>query len=140
MMTNKIVNRLLIGFLALVPMLACGARSGPTAPSLVAGSAAATFVLSGRVTSDDGKGAGGVPGVEVVVSPAVSDGGSALVAGKTVVTDDDGRYEVPGLSAGSWRVIARKAGYADRTMDIVIDGDRRLDVALPAAFLGAAGA
>lgn len=88
---------------------------------LVAASSAqaqsARFTLSG--TARDARG-DVLPGVTVALD------GTAL--GTT--TDADGRYALPGLAAGTYRVVFRYVGYRERSETVSLRTSQRLDVVL----------
>lgn len=77
----------------------------------------ARFTLSGTVRDARGE---ALPGVTVALD------GTAL--GTT--TDADGRYALPGLAAGSYRVVFRYVGYRVRTETVALRAAQRLDVVL----------
>ncbi|MFC5824824.1 S8 family serine peptidase [Nonomuraea insulae] len=78
--------------------------------------------LSGTVT------AGGAPAAGVSVS----------VAGplnRTVTTGADGRYAIPRLLAGDYRITASKFGYAEATANVTITADQAATVDVPITVL-----
>ncbi|MBM4244959.1 MAG: DUF4215 domain-containing protein [Deltaproteobacteria bacterium] len=87
----------LIGTLALTAIVGCSdsARSGPEGGG----------VVTGRIIGGDGSPLGGV-----MVS-ALDDGAAKSV---TVFTDGDGRYELPALRPRTYRLRARRIGFADQ--------------------------
>jgi hypothetical protein len=68
--------------------------------------------LHGRITDEQGK-----PVVHVEVNlehvDAQADEGEETT--RSTKTDDDGRYQIPSLAAGTWQLTASKDGYVDAT-------------------------
>ena len=76
------------------------------------------FTLSGVVTEETATGVAPVEGAVVV------DNRSA----RRVATDENGRYSLAGLQAGSRNVTTTKTGYVPSTTVVAIDADAQLDV------------
>ncbi len=68
--------------------------------------------ISGTVTDSTG---GVIPGVEVTVTNL------ATGASRQAVTDDSGRYSVPQLYAGNYRVSASMAGFDAQQLELLLD-------------------
>jgi hypothetical protein len=86
----------------------------------------ALSVLRGTVTDSNGA---ALPGVKI----AITDLATNLTV-RTVITDDNGNFEIPDLKLGSYRMNAEKAGFRTYAADnVVMDAGqtRRLDFALP---------
>ena len=89
--------------------VAASAQQPPRPPRDVGGrgvAPAANGVIAGRVTSAES----GAPlrRVEIV---AVN---QQRMEPRTAMTDDQGRFELPGLEAGNWQVTASKTGYSNQ--------------------------
>jgi outer membrane receptor protein involved in Fe transport len=69
--------------------------------------------VSGEVVDANGA---AVAGVSVTLSRATQ------IVAKTTVTDDEGRFRLTDLANGSYELRLRKAGFADRSAAVVIDG------------------
>jgi hypothetical protein len=107
---------------------ACG-DSNPTAPSPPAGGLApppapvATFSVSGTIS-------------EVTESGSVPLEGAWVVNWATeeaAITDSDGAYIMHGVQAGLAQFIVSKEGYAEQRLELMVDGDMRLDATLDRA-------
>src|SRR5262245_50683274 len=94
----------------------------------------ALSVLRGTVTDPNGA---ALPGVKI----AITDLATNLTV-RTVITDDNGNFEIPDLKLGSYRLNAEKAGFRAYAADnVVMDAGqtRRLDVALQVGGATATG-
>jgi len=67
-----------------------------------------------RRTVTDASGAV-VPGVEVAVRQVLTN-----ITARTVITDAQGNYEMPGLKAGTYQITATMAGFKKSVVDDVI--------------------
>jgi iron complex outermembrane receptor protein len=81
--------------------------------------AQATAVLMGRVT-DTGKSV--LPGATVILRAAAS--GSE----RTVATDAEGTFRIENLDPGSYRLIARSAGLAEKSQEITLTSGQTLEL------------
>jgi hypothetical protein len=85
----------------------------------------ALSVLRGTVTDPNGA---ALPGVKIAVTDLATN-----ITVRTVITDDNGNFEIPDLKLGSYRLKAEKAGFRAYAADnVVMDAGqtRRLDFAL----------
>lgn len=83
-----------------------------------------TGSVSGSVVDQQGL---PMPGVTVTVS------GDALPLGREFVTDDTGRFQFIRLQPGTYRVVAKLQGMADRAQDAVVGVDRDTQLQLTMA-------
>jgi len=72
----------------------------------------------------DGESGEPIGGAEIELAPNGAALVTHLVRGRSfkAVTGDDGRFEVAGLEAGSYRLSARRDGYATTVEEVVIEG------------------
>lgn len=119
---------------AIAPVLAAAALLGATVVPMrsaiaqgAASTAPATEVLSGLVR---GAGRTIVVGAQVMVTPVAARGGAPTAASRATVTDDDGRFRVPGLPSGPVTVAIRRIGFQAVTLDTVASATPALDVTL----------
>jgi hypothetical protein len=108
----------------LMPLLACDhpSPSSPQAPSTPL--APSQFVLSGRIHEPPPTASTLLAGVQVDVS-------SGPLDGRAFLTDANGRFALPAVTAGGFSLTAHKAGYEDATF--AVDGltaDLNVDVEL----------
>src|SRR5215470_5606520 len=98
-------------------------------PLMIGGSTLAQTALSVlRGTATDPNGAA-LPGVKIAITDLAT-----RITVRTVITDDNGNFEIPDLKLGSYRLNAEKAGFrAYVAENVVLDAGqtRRLDFALP---------
>ncbi len=89
----------------------------------------AGFTLSGRVT----RGGQPLPGVTVVAN--LIGGGGRQASSQT---DDGGSYQMEGLTAGTYNVLAMSnvLGGSTRSQQVTLSGDQSVDIAFPSAKLG----
>ena len=103
---------LMVG-MAMVMVGACS-NTNPAAPSaLPALPAASSFEVTGQVL-----GAGGAPvaGVEITLSRDED-------VERHDVTDEDGKFRIVGLQSGDWKATLKCKGYADREVQVMINGN-----------------
>jgi hypothetical protein len=87
----------------------------------------ALSVLRGTATDSNGA---AVPGVKITITDLATN-----ITVRTVITDDNGNFEIPDLKLGSYRLNAEKAGFRAYAADnVLLDAGqtRRLDFALQA--------
>ncbi|MEO8070105.1 MAG: carboxypeptidase regulatory-like domain-containing protein [Acidobacteriota bacterium] len=94
---------------------------GPSDPPVV------TYTLSGTITDAAIGPSSGVAAarVEVIAGPN---------SGHSVVTGDDGRFELPGLESGSLSAKVSAVGFVTQTASMTLSANQSLDVALVPAF------
>ena len=97
---------------------ACDGRN-PSGPSAVPAVAAASYDLTGDVI---GAGGAGLAGVEITFSRA--DGSE-----RRATSDADGRFRIS-LDAGDWTAALKCKGYADRSVDVVVNGNATISFEL----------
>ena len=126
-MTNRLAVTL-VASMALVSAVGCAREGLPTSPGFASG---AEFALAGQVVAGDAGNAEPIEGVEVILSAG---GADSAAASRTIVTDGDGNFRASGLAAGSWTIVLKKRGYADRSVDVSLTRDISLSLSLlPAA-------
>jgi hypothetical protein len=69
-----------------------------------------------------------LPGAVVAATP---EGGGAT---RTVLTDDHGRFRLPGLPTGRWRLSASLAGFQEAAAEATVEAGRETEVALDLAL------
>jgi Carboxypeptidase regulatory-like domain len=82
-----------------------------------------TFGLSGSVSESTSDGMRPVDGATI----GIGDEFGNFVSTSSAV---DGRYEVHGLSAGTWELSVSKDGYETMTMAVQVSGEMALDIEL----------
>jgi hypothetical protein len=87
---------------------------------------AATFAVRGRVTSAAGRAVAGASVNLSVLDRPVYAGGNAARG----LTDDEGRYEMDGLPARSYRLVVSADGYATSVEPVSLSSDVARDVVL----------
>jgi Carboxypeptidase regulatory-like domain len=85
--------------------------------------AANTFGLSGSVSESTADGVRPVEGATIGVADEFGNFMSTS-------SQADGRYEVHGLSAGTWELSVSKDGYDTMTMTVQLSGEMALDIEL----------
>ena len=117
------MNKLTFGALLSLAILlsACDGAPIPTSPTPTAQTptSPAIYTLSGAVSEMTPTGPAPVEGARVDVS-----------AGRSAMTDVNGLYSIPGLSAISRSVSITKSGYVTQTKMFMMDGDTLLDIRL----------
>lgn len=88
---------------------------------------AANFSLAGRVTSAVTGPNGGIAAARVEIVDGVN-------AGRSVLSDDGGRYLLTGLAGGSMTVKASAPGCLVQTAPLTLSGDQTLNLTLMAAY------
>ena len=61
-------------------------------------------------------GGGGLVGVEISLSRGEGDE-------RRATTDADGKFRIAGLDAGAWTATLKCKGYADRVVEVVVNGN-----------------
>jgi len=106
-------------FAALLLVAACGGNSSaPASPTPVATS----FTLSGTVNETSP-----ITGVVSDVRIDVLDGPNA---GRSAMTDNNGRYSMSGLSSGQFQLRASKSGYLRLERNVSLDSNTTIDLAV----------
>jgi hypothetical protein len=102
---------------ALLLVVACGGNSSaPASPTPVATS----YTLSGTVSE-----ASPITGVVSDVRIDVLDGPNA---GRSAMTDNNGRYSMSGLASGLFQLRATKSGYVRVDRNVTLDSNTTLDL------------
>ena len=115
------MKSLLPFLLAATSLAACSRASAPTAPGAFV-SPGGSYVLTGTVSTNTDSGAQPLDGVAIELSK-----GNLR---RQAVTDQDGRFEIDGLSAATWTIALRKSGYTAQAQSVEIAGDTSVDFAL----------
>src|SRR5262249_25780641 len=108
---------------AATSLTACSSShaSAPTAPAPVV-TPGASYVLTGTVSTNTDAGTRPLDDVSIELSNGT--------VGRSAVSDQDGRFEIDGLSAGTWTISLSKDGYATRSQAVDIAGNTIVDFAL----------
>ncbi|AHG87689.1 TonB-dependent receptor [Gemmatirosa kalamazoonensis] len=103
--------------LLVAPSIAAAQQQPPAlhAPHATPSARAATAgAIEGRVTSPKGE-----PLSDVMVVLRNADGTPGV---RGAQTDNDGRFVIPNVPAGSWTLVARRVGLAEATRTVTVDG------------------
>ena len=119
------MNALTVGVLLSLAILssACdGGASSPTSPTQtgLTPTATVTYTLSGTVLEMTAIGSAPIEGARVV----------DMSSGRSAMTDTQGLYSIPGLSAMSRSVSVTRSGYVTRTATVIMGGDTQLEIRL----------
>lgn len=71
-----------------------------------------------------------VVGAQVLVTPVAKRGGEAVASPRMTITDDDGRFRIPGVPTGRVTVAVRRIGFQAVTLDTAASLTPALDVHL----------
>ncbi len=101
-------------------------------PSAAVPAAAPQPALTTQVVSGTIRGANHtvVVGAQVTITPVAARGGSPTAVARATMTDDDGRFRVPGVPTGLVTIAVKRIGYKAVTIDTIAGPLPALDIAL----------
>jgi hypothetical protein len=122
--TNRTARLAVAASLALaLAAVACGEGSkitNPTPTARPAPAPAATFWVSGTISEDTDSGSFPLEGASVL----------NWATDEATMTDAAGFYRIGGLHRGLAQLIVAKAGYEERLIEVMIDGDAEVNAVL----------